>query len=88
MIKFIIFSIISLLFVFFIFFINFFFYSKKYLISKNSIYECGFENFSNLNENFDLKYFIIGIVFLIFDIELIFLFPLSINFFFLGFFGY
>ena len=76
------FFIFCIFIIFLLFFLNFFFSPKKNIILKNNIYECGFENFSNLNEKFDLKFFIIGILFLIFDIELIFLFPLSINFFF------
>ena len=86
--MFFIYLIVSFILVLVLFIINFFFSYKKSLFFKKSIYECGFENFSFLNENIDLKFFIIGIVFLIFDIEIIFLFPISLNFFFLGFIGY
>lgn len=80
--------ILSLIIVIVLFLINFLFSYKKSIFFKKSIYECGFENFSFLNESIDLKFFIIGILFLIFDIEIIFLFPISLNFFFLGFIGY
>ena len=79
---------ISFIVVVVLFVINFLFSYKKSVFFKKSIYECGFENFSFLNEGIDLKFFIIGIIFLIFDIEIIFLFPISLNLFFLGFFGY
>ena len=69
-------------------FVNFFLFKKKNIILKNGIYECGFENFSNLNENYDLRFFIIGIIFLIFDIEIIFLIPISLNIYTYGFFGF
>ncbi len=85
---FFIYLIISVIIVLLLFIINFLFSYKKSLFFKKSIYECGFENFSFLTENIDLKFFIIGIIFLIFDIEIIFLFPISLNLFFLGFIGY
>ena len=83
-----IFLIFCIFLIFILFLLNFFFYPKKYIIVKNNIYECGFENFSSFNEKIDLKFFIIGILFIIFDIEIIFLLPLSINFFFLGYYGF
>ena len=86
--EFFFFLIFSLFIVFVLFLINFLFSPKNYITLKSSIYECGFEGFSNFKENFDLRYFIIGILFLIFDIEIIFLIPISINFLFLGFFGF
>ena len=88
MTEFFIFSLFSLFIVFFLFVLNFCISPKSSVTVKSSIYECGFESFSSFKENFDLRYFIIGILFLIFDIELIFLFPISINFFFFGFFGF
>lgn len=86
--EFFIYITLSFIIVIILFIINFFFSSKNSMILKNSIYECGFESFSSFKENFDLRYFVIGIIFLIFDIEIIFLFPISINFFFFNFFGF
>ena len=80
--EFFIFFIFSFVLVILLFLLNFFLSPKNYIVLKSSIYECGFESFSSFKEDFDLRYFIIGILFLIFDIEIIFLFPISLNFFF------
>ena len=82
------FLIFSLFIIFFLFIINFLLSPKKYITLKGSNYECGFEGFSDFKESYDLRYFIIGILFLIFDIEIIFLIPISVNLLFLGFFGF
>ena len=74
--------------IFFIFLINVFISKKNFTFSKSSVYECGFESFSHSKENYDLKYFLVGILFLIFDIEIIFLIPLSLNFFYLNYYGF
>lgn len=58
-----------------IFFLNVFAIPEEYNIEKNSPYECGFQPF-NLNiQEFDVKYFLVALLFLIFDIEVIFLIP-------------
>lgn len=46
---------------------------------KNSAYECGFEPFTVKHEVFESHFLIVGILFLLFDLELIFLFPLAIS---------
>lgn len=47
---------------------------------KNSTYECGMKLFSDARAMYDVKFFNYAIMFLIFDIETIFLFPFAINF--------
>ena len=47
---------------------------------KESIYECGMQPFSDSRIQFDVKYFNFAIMFLIFDVESIFLFPFAVNF--------
>ena len=42
---------------------------------KVSIYECGFEPFRNTGEPFPIKFFLVGILFTIFDLEVIYLLP-------------
>lgn len=42
---------------------------------KLSPYECGFSPFSDNRIEFDVKFFLVGILFIIFDLELSFLFP-------------
>jgi NADH-quinone oxidoreductase subunit A len=47
---------------------------------KISAYECGFEPFEDARSKFDVRFYIVAILFLVFDIEVIFLFPWSIAF--------
>lgn len=44
-------------------------------IEKVSVYECGFDPFGSSRVPFSVKFFLVGILFLIFDIEISFLFP-------------
>ena len=46
---------------------------------KLSSYECGFEPYDDARNTFDIKFYIVGILFLIFDIETVFLFPWSVS---------
>jgi NADH:ubiquinone oxidoreductase subunit 3 (subunit A) len=45
---------------------------------KLSAYECGFEPFGDARDTFDISYYLVGLLFLIFDIEIAFLFPWSV----------
>ena len=47
---------------------------------KNSIYECGFETISDKWSNFNFRYYSIALLFVIFDVEVIFLFPWAASF--------
>ena len=47
--------------------------------AKISAYECGFENFSDARMKFDIRYYLIAILFIIFDLEIAFLFPWAIS---------
>jgi len=42
---------------------------------KTSAYECGFEPFEDARNKFDVRFYVVAILFLIFDIEVAFLFP-------------
>jgi len=42
---------------------------------KLSAYECGFEPFGDARDTFDITFYLVGLLFLIFDIEIAFLFP-------------
>src|SRR5258708_5970152 len=48
---------------------------------KLSSYECGFNPFEDSRKTFDIKFYMIAIVFIVFDVELVLLLPLIINFF-------
>tara|TARA_B110000858_G_scaffold45392_1_gene52050 strand:+ start:359 stop:733 length:375 start_codon:yes stop_codon:yes gene_type:complete len=45
---------------------------------KNSPYECGFEAFEDSRMKFDIRYYLVAILFIIFDLEIAFLFPWAI----------
>ena len=42
---------------------------------KVSVYECGFDPFHNPGEPFSIRFFLIAILFLVFDLEISYLFP-------------
>ena len=45
---------------------------------KNSAYECGFEAFSDSRMKFDVRYYLVAILFIVFDLEIAFLFPWAV----------
>lgn len=55
--------------------------SRNFNIEKVSAYECGFQPFEDTRNRFDVKFYLVAILFIIFDIEIIYLFPwgLAIN---------
>ena len=60
---------------------------KKDTPAKNTTYECGVIPFEDAKVKFDIKYFNYAILFLIFDIETVFLYPFAINMNSLGLFA-
>jgi len=59
-------------------------FSKKIKEFKKLVaYECGFNAFSSARIVFDVHFYIVSLLFLVFDIELIFLYPWSISIFYL-----
>ena len=60
---------------------------KKECQIKNSTYECGMQTLSDAHIQFDVKYFNYAILFLIFDIETIFLYPFAVSINSLGLFA-
>ncbi|MCW8874284.1 MAG: NADH-quinone oxidoreductase subunit A [Gammaproteobacteria bacterium] len=55
---------------------------------KNSPYECGFEAFEDTRMRFDVRYYLVAILFIIFDLEIAFLFPWAVVLEEIGLFGY
>ena len=47
---------------------------------KLSAYECGFNAFDDARMKFDVRYYLVAILFIIFDLEVAFLFPWAVNF--------
>ena len=46
--------------------------------AKNSPYECGFDAFEDARAKFDVRYYLVAIVFIVFDLEIAFLFPWAV----------
>ena len=59
--------------------LNFMFSPKKPDPEKLSAYECGFEAFSDSRMEFDVRFYLVAILFIIFDLEIAFLFPWAIS---------
>ncbi|MDS4020720.1 MAG: NADH-quinone oxidoreductase subunit A [Candidatus Competibacter sp.] len=55
---------------------------------KTSPYECGFEAFEDSRMKFDVRYYLVAILFIIFDLEIAFLFPWAIVLDQIGLFGF
>ncbi len=55
---------------------------------KLSAYECGFEAFTDARSKFDVRYYLVAILFIVFDLEVAFLFPWAISLGRIGTFGF
>lgn len=83
---FLIFAIVSTLITFIIVSINDVLIEEAYDIEKDSAYECGFQPLDFNLQQFDVKFYTVGLLFLIFDVEIVFILPFinvmqSINFY-------
>ena len=68
--------------------LNFIFSPKNPDPEKLSAYECGFEPFSDSRMDFDVRFYLVAILFIIFDLEIAFLFPWAISLGTIGIFGF
>src|SRR5688572_31445020 len=57
-------------------------------VEKLSAYECGFNPFDDARMKFDVRFYLVAILFIIFDLEVAFLFPWAITFGQLGWYGF
>ncbi len=55
---------------------------------KVSAYECGFEAFDDARRRFDVRFYLVAILFIIFDLEVAFLFPWAVSLAHIGLFGF
>ena len=55
---------------------------------KNSAYECGFEALSDTRHKFDVRFYLVAILFIVFDLEVAFLFPWAVSLGGIGVFGF
>ena len=84
----ILFLLISLMISLAFIFVNFIFSPKKPDPEKLSAYECGFEPFNDSRMEFDVRFYLVAILFIIFDLEIAFLFPWAISLGQIGLFGF
>lgn len=55
---------------------------------KDSAYECGFEAFDDARSKFQVRFYLVAILFIIFDLEIAFLFPWAVSLGQIGMFGF
>jgi len=84
----IIFLVVALILSIGFIFINFVFAPNKPDPEKLSAYECGFEPFNDSRMEFDVRFYLVAILFIIFDLEIAFLFPWAISLGKIGLFGF
>jgi len=53
--------------------------AKNYNWEKISAYECGFQSFEDSRHRFDVKFYLVAILFIIFDLEIAYLFPWGLS---------
>jgi NADH-quinone oxidoreductase subunit A len=71
---------LSLLLSTIIFFLSYILSQKADDVEKLSAYECGFNPFEDSRSEFDVRFYIVAILFLIFDLEISFLFPFAVSY--------
>jgi NADH-quinone oxidoreductase subunit A len=67
--------------------IGYFFTRSRNDAAKLSSYECGFEAFEDTRMKFDVRYYLVAILFIVFDLEIAFLFPWAVALGRIGLFG-
>ncbi len=72
------FIVFTLIILFVLFNVSYYLMQRNIDIEKLSAYECGFDPFEESLGRFDIKFYIVAILFLIFDLEIVFLFPWSV----------
>ena len=57
-------------------------------VEKLSSYECGFDPFDDARTVFDVRFYLVAILFIVFDLEIIYLFPWCSSIGLIGYFGF
>jgi NADH-quinone oxidoreductase subunit A len=70
-----VFIIISFFLIFILLFLSNILAPKNTTNEKTSAYECGFVPFNEARNSFEIHFYVVGILFIIFDIEIVFLVP-------------
>ena len=61
---------------------------KRHYAEKDAPFECGFEAFENARMKFDVRYYLVAILFILFDLEVAFMIPWAVVFKDLGMVGF
>ena len=80
--------VIALALAFIILGLSFVFATRKADPEKISAYECGFDPFDDARSRFDIQFYLVAILFIIFDLEVAFLFPWALTLSKIGYFGF
>jgi len=67
---------------------SFFFSIQKPDVEKISAYECGFDPYEDSRNKFEVRFYLVAILFLLFDLEAVFLFPWAVSLGQTGFLGF
>lgn len=62
-----------------VFLLSFILFPQSVNDEKNSIYECGFVPFGDARNKFDVKFYLVSILFIVFDLEIAFLMPCVVS---------
>ena len=56
--------------------------------AKTSSYECGFEAFDHVRSKFDIRFYLVSLLFIVFDLEVVLIFPWAVSLKYIGLFGF
>jgi len=83
--KFILFFVVfSFILSFIVLFLSLIVATQNPYYEKTSVYECGFEPFEDARNKFEVRFYIVAILFIIFDIEIVYMLPWIMNIFYIG----
>lgn len=88
--SYLIFSIyftLSLLISIILFYFSYKIVNQQPNLEKISSYECGFIPFDDARSRFEIKFYVVAILFVVFDLEIALIFPWAVSFFVLGIYG-
>jgi len=78
----------AFLFALLVFSLSYLLVPRYYYTEKISPYECGFDPFEDSRSRFDVRFYLVAILFIVFDLEVIFLVPWALSLRHLGNFGF
>ncbi len=80
--------LVALGFIFFVLIVTHLLGPKRHGKRKDDTFECGLDSIGNARSPFSVRYFMTAILFVLFDVEILFMYPWAVNFKKLGWFGF